>query len=134
MFSNQVVRQKMLVKYNQVNQSFFKLFIEYLSQHPEFLQQLGPTAQKLILRWTEDPFEVKHLLAIYDYYNLLTDELISRYLQGIPLSADLRERIVFEADMTDRQYLERELPSKDPLLLEIQKHDEIETPEFSILR
>ncbi|UYP43750.1 hypothetical protein NEF87_000035 [Candidatus Lokiarchaeum ossiferum] len=133
-FTHKTVQQKALARYNQSNQPFFTVLIVYLANHAKYLQQLGPTAQQLIAKCKKIKYNMQNLSSVYDYYHYRTDELISLYIQGVPLSANLRERIVFEADMTDRHYLERELTSKDPLLIEIQKHDKIETPEFSILR
>lgn len=133
--SHKTLRQKTFAQYNEVNQPFFILLLKYLAKHPSYLNQLGPTAQQLILRYKEAKYEVNALNDVFDYYTYSTEELLHHYLTHRTISSDFRERIIFEADMTDRHLLDRELPATDLLLKEIYEHDHIGlTSGFGILK
>ncbi len=132
--THKTLRQKTLALYNQANQPFFTLLIKFLAYNQDYLQQVGPVAQNLIQQCKDTHFDIKAVNDVYDYYYCPTTELITQYMQSPPISPELRERIVFEADMTDRRLLERELPPQDPLLIELADHDHIGLPDgFKIL-
>ncbi|UYP43748.1 hypothetical protein NEF87_000033 [Candidatus Lokiarchaeum ossiferum] len=133
--SHKTLRQKTFAPYNEVNQSFFILLLKYLANNPSYLHQLGPKVQQLIIRCKEKNYDLSALNDVFDYYTYTTEELLNQYLNHHPVSANRRERIIYEADMTDRHLLERELPVSDPLLKEIYDHDHIGlTNGFGILK